>query len=67
MEVKMVDDCRRCEHYESVTDGYGLCVKDAIPVMVVADYGPTKNFKYCEKKLKLSSYYGEMPYQKEDK
>ena len=63
----MVNDCRRCEHYENIGDGYGLCTKDAIPVMVVADYEPTKNFKHCEKKLELSSYYGRMAYQKEDR
>lgn len=63
-----VEKCIKCEHYEPVYDGYGLCMRDAIGVMVVADYKPTKNCNHCEKgKLELSSVYGEMAYQRETK
>ena len=41
--------CVRCEHYIGIADGYGMCNKDELPVTVIADYEPTKNFLQCEK------------------
>lgn len=66
----MIKDCRQCEHYEPISDGYGLCMKDAIGVMVVDDYQPTKNFMHCMKKalsILGSMQYGQMAYQKDTK
>ena len=42
-------NCIRCEHFEPVGDGFGLCVEDALPVTVYADYEPTKNYLKCLK------------------
>jgi hypothetical protein len=51
MEAMMsnIDACINCEHYDNVCDGYGLCKRDAIEIMVVADYEPTKNYAYCKR------------------
>lgn len=62
----MVNDCRRCEHYESICDGYGLCMRDAIGVIVLSDYEKTKNFMHCKNKNQSDNRYGEMAYQKEE-
>lgn len=63
-----IEKCIKCEHYQSVYDGYGLCMKDAIGIMVVDDYEPTKNYNYCERgKTEMATAYGEMAYQKESK
>ena len=66
--MSSVEKCIRCKHYEPVGDGYGLCMRDAIGITVVADYEPTKNYNHCEKgKWELDSSYGQMAYQKESK
>lgn len=63
----MVNDCKTCEYLERVGDGYGMCTKETIPIMVINNYEPTKNYNHCEKdKLELGSYYGEMAYQKDN-
>lgn len=60
--------CINCEHCQCVSDGYYLCTKDAIPIMVVDNYAKTKNFAYCKmNKTEASSVYGQMAYQKEAK
>ena len=60
--------CIKCEHCNCVTDGYYLCMKDAIPVTVIDDYKPSKNYAYCKKnKIEIASKYGQMAYQKEVK
>lgn len=60
--------CIKCEHCECVSDGYYLCTKDAIPIMVIDNYTKTKNFAYCKtNKIEVSSAYGKMAYQKEVK
>ena len=51
MEGKiMADNCMQCEHFEPLYDGFGLCVMDEIPVTVLADYVPTKNYMRCKTK-----------------
>lgn len=71
----MSKDCVKCEHYEHITDGYGLCMRDAIGVMVIDDYEHTKNYAHCEKdkaeikaNMILSGMtYGQMAYQRDVK
>ena len=64
----MVNDCRRCEYYENIGDGYGMCTDEAIPVLVVDNYEPTDKFMQCLKCKQVLSgvQYGQMAYQKED-
>lgn len=57
--------CVQCEYYQSIYDGYGMCMKDALPVSVLADYKPTKNFLQCQKNMPTNESYGDMAYQKE--
>lgn len=60
--------CIACEHADCICDGYVMCSKDAIEVMVIADYVPTKNHLHClSDKIKENNSYGEMAYQKETK
>lgn len=64
----MRDSCIGCEHYEPVGEGYGLCVMDAIPVSVMADYEPTKNHLRCQiGETNNNDSYGEMAYQNDEK
>ena len=72
--MSSVEKCIKCVHYEPVYDGYGLCMRNAVGVMVVADYEPTKNYNHCErvdelkaKAILSSMQYGQMAYQKETK
>ena len=69
----MVNDCRRCEYYENIGDGYGMCTDEAIPVLVVDNYEPTDKFMQCSKRKRETTkrilsgmQYGQMAYQKED-
>lgn len=60
--------CIKCEHCNCVADGYYLCMKDAIPITVIDNYQPSKNYAYCKKnKVETSGMYGPMAYQKEMK
>ena len=70
----MVNDCRKCECYENIGDGYGMCTKEAIPILVVDNYEPTEYFMSCQKRKEetarrvLSNMsYGQMAYQQERK
>lgn len=63
----MIKHCAQCEKYLAISDGYGLCNKDALPVMVISDYEPTKNFLQCQKTEFPKNQYGEMPYQADEK
>lgn len=60
----MVNDCRQCEHYEPVGEGFGLCMRDAIGVMVISDYEKTKNYMHCRSHNEEDKF-GPMAYQKE--
>lgn len=42
--------CEKCDYYESVGDGFGMCKVEPIPVMVMEDGKPTKNYIQCKKK-----------------
>jgi hypothetical protein len=42
-------------------------MKDSLPVCVLADYKPTKNFLQCQKNNPANESYGDMAYQKEEK
>ena len=60
--------CIGCEHADHITDGFVMCGKDAIEVMVIADYVPTKNHLHCLRdNLKEKISHGDMAYQKESK
>ena len=61
-----IDKCIKCDDYEPIADGYGVCMRNSIAITVIADYEPTKNYNHCEKKQELSSMYGEMAYQKDE-
>ena len=71
--MSKIEKCIKCENYEPVSDGYGLCMRDAIGVMVISDYEPTKNYAYCEEDNKKAESilgnmkYGQMSYQKDTK
>lgn len=63
----MIKHCAQCEDYLPIHDGYGMCNKDALPVTVIADYEPTKNFLQCQNESDVTERYGEMAYQTDEK
>lgn len=70
----MVNDCRKCEHFERVGDGYGMCTEETIPILVVDDYEPTDKYLQCQKRKRNTTgrllsgmCYGQMAYQKDTK
>lgn len=56
--------CEACHYFERIGDGHAMCMKDAIPVVVLADYERTKNYLKCLGTLK-DMEYGQLS--KEDK
>ena len=42
-------DCRNCDKACKVDDGYFMCNNDGLPVMVISNNKPTKNYLQCEK------------------
>lgn len=63
----MIKLCVQCEHYEPIADGCGMCARDALPVTVLCDYEPTKNFLHCKNEVQMKNKYGEMAYQVDEK
>lgn len=63
----MKKHCAQCEHYLPIYDGCGLCNKDALPVTVLCDYEPTKNFLQCQREKPNADKYGDMAYQVDEK
>lgn len=49
--MKIVE-CQYCEHANKITDGYFLCMRNGIPVCVIDNYEPTKNFWCCKEERK---------------
>ena len=55
MKKDIKESCIRCDKYENIGEGFGLCVMDEIPVTVIADYKPTKNHLRCKTAYKMQS------------
>ena len=69
----MCNDCKECDYLERVGDGYGMCTKEVIPIMVINNYEPTEHYLMCQKcienianRVVSNMSYGQMSYQKDN-
>lgn len=45
-------DCKTCDKATIVEEGCIMCNKDELPVVVISNNKPTKNYLQCEKETK---------------